>query len=120
MDHDDHHDIVIDDDGAETGTVVLASDRQVDGIDLSTTFVFARDNLDWVVAELEAAEDAWGYGGADEARGDDHFFVRGGGTDDEPIINFQNERGGDMRAGVYSIAMNQATSVELRGLLGAL
>lgn len=114
------HDIEIDDDGAATGTVALASNRVVDGVDLSASFVFDRDNLDWLVAELEAAEDAWGYGGTDEGRGDDHFYVRGGGTDAEPIINLQNERSGELHAGVYSLAMNQATSAKLRELLGAL
>ncbi len=113
-------DVAITDDGATSGVVVVASTRVFDdGTDMSTRFVVAKANAGWLADELEKADNAGGYAGVEQTLGDDALRVFGGGTDWQPRINVQTERGADPEAGTYAFAMTQPVAEKLRDLLRA-
>jgi hypothetical protein len=98
--------------------IVIRQTRIIDGHDLSGEVVFSRQNAAWVRQAVLAVSQ---HGPRQQAKlGDDMLYVYPGGHDSNPIVNLDNERGGETRAGIYGLSFDRQGVAQLLGELDGL
>lgn len=98
--------------------VVIKQTRVIDGYDLSGEVVFDRDNVGWVRQAIMTVAQQ---GPRQEVTlGNDSFFVYAGGHDMDPVVNLDNERGGEVRPGIYGRSFDREAVDQLLAELDGL
>jgi hypothetical protein len=84
------------------------------GVDMGGPLWFSRDNLPWLIEQLQAVLTTYGFEDVIEERGDDSFKVFESGPEQAPVINIQNRRpkGGD-HGGMFALLMSKPIAQSL-------